>query len=158
MEGQRGDQKGSKIHHPEFIVVTEEYKESSSGGEYKYQSSATFEPFEKLRDVKPSFIVRFACLFSSMILFAAAFCGVFILLGLCVLVLISLAQVPSLNQFAKNYWSMLRKVFVTALGLFVAVFSPVFGFGIIILYFVLVVGGTNDPIFSKFFESSIYKG
>ncbi len=159
MEGHhQGEQNDQKIHQPEFVFVSEESKDTISGGQFKYQSGGKYESFEKLHDIKASFPVRFACLFSSVILFTAAFFGIFILLALCTLVLFSLGRFRSLNNFTKNYWGTIRKVFVTASGLLVAVFSPAFGLGIIVLYFILVAGGMNDPVFSRFFESRLYKG
>lgn len=159
MEGRpQGEQNDQKIHQPEFVVISDEFKESASGGEFQYQSTGQYESFEKLRDIKPSFAVRFAFLLMSLIFYAAAFLGLFILLSLCLLVVVTLGQVKGLNRFTSNYWKTIRKVFVTGSGLLVAVVSPAFGLGIIVLYFILVAGGTNDPVFSKLFESSIYKG
>ncbi|MEM1282647.1 MAG: hypothetical protein AAGG81_03755 [Chlamydiota bacterium] len=157
-ENHQSEQLGQKIHQPEFVVVTEEYKESVSEGQYKYQSGKQYETFEKLNDIRPSFPIRFACLFSSFILFCATIFGFCVFLLFCLSVCLTFGQVESLNNFTKSYWGTIRKVFVTAVGLLVAVFSPAFGLGIIVLYFIMVAGGTSDPVFSKFFESRLYKG
>jgi hypothetical protein len=158
MEGyHQGEQNDQKIHQPEFVILGEESKEEVSGGEFQQQTSHPYESFEKLHDIKPSLGVRFACLLSSYILFLAAILVFFLLLLSLAVVIISVGQSKKVNNLFKKYWEVLRKLIVTASGLLVSVFSPAFGLGIIILYFIIVAGGTNDPIFSRLFESGLYK-
>lgn len=159
MEGRYREEEGDrKIHRPEFVILHEEHRETAAGGQYSQHFTREYESFEKLREIKPSLSVRFACMLSSLILFSLLLIMLFPLIGSLLLVLVTFKQSKQMNALLSKYWLLIRKLFVTAFGLLIAVGSPMFGLGLIIFYFILVVGGTHDPLFSKIFESRIYGG
>lgn len=153
-----GEESDRRVHRPEFVILREEYKETISGGQYRQETRREYETFEKLKDIKPSPSVRFACMLSSLILLSLSLVMALPLLGSLLLVILTFGQSITMKEYLNKYWLLVRKLLVTSLGLFIAVGSPMFGLGLIIFYFVLVVGGTNDPLFSRIFESRIYGG
>lgn len=150
------EKRESSIHHPEFIILTEEHSEQvyhESGSE---QKSEFYQPFEKLEGIQATAGLRIGCLITSFLMLG---CTVFVFLFLMfalILAALTFGQVESLNSMLKKYWSIFRKVFVITMGLTVAVFSPFFGLGLIILYFILFIRSEQDPIFSRFFSTGFY--
>lgn len=143
-------------HRPEFVLIDEGGEEKVYGGSHTFQSSCEFEPLHKLKDVKPTAALRIASLLSSLILYGALVLLIFLFLVHATMFLLTLGLVPFFRLATAKYWDLIKKTFVVASGLFVALFSPHFGLAIIVLYFILTTGGTSDPIFSKLFKSGLY--
>lgn len=156
MDDEDKKSKSTAYHRPEFIIIDEERYEETSRSEGAYQqSSSYYESLNKLHEIKPTLTIRIACLISSLMLFAyTAFIGVLMLLTLA-LVAITFGQAKSAVKGLAYFWSLLIRLFVISSGLFVGLFSPTFGLGIIILFFVLQ-GEKEDPILSRIIKSRFY--
>lgn len=57
------------------------------------------------------------------------------------------------NKQTIRYWKQLKKAVVIALGLFIATLSPAFGFGMILLYFVLQGEEINNSFLNQMMKS-----
>jgi len=150
--------KSNAFHRPEFIIIQEErYEEGHEGEGTHQQSSSYYESLNKLHEIKPTATIRIACFISSLMLFLyTAFIGFLMLITLA-LTIITLGQAKRAVRVSVNLWSLFVKLIVISSGLLVGVFSPTFGLGIIILFFVLQ-GGKEDPILSRIIKSRFYGG
>lgn len=154
MDEEERQPKPQAHHRPEFIIIDEEHYEETREGE---PTGHYYESFNKLHEIKPSMTIRLVCLFSSLVLsLYAALVGVFVLIALA-LTLVTLGQVKSAVLFLTNFWGLFIKLFVIVCGLFVGFFSPTFGLGVIVLFFVLQ-GDKDDPLLSRIIQSRFYKG
>ncbi|MEC7839143.1 MAG: hypothetical protein VX777_03790 [Chlamydiota bacterium] len=155
MESKHPENSNNAMHKPEFIYVGEEYIESEPKGEYRQEDF--YESFSQLHDIKPTIAVRVACLIGSMLVFLLS-----LFMAACVLVsCIFVVGTLGLNQYCKivlaRHWIRFKNFFVIAGGTFVGVFSPLFGLGIVILYFMLK-GQGKDQFFSSFMERHVHRG
>ncbi|MCB1111454.1 MAG: hypothetical protein H7A37_02840 [Chlamydiales bacterium] len=146
MEGD--DQKHE--HRPEFIFIEEDESYQGHGGTH---SQEYFESLKQLQDRSFPFSMR---LFMIATAFAVLLfnCIVILLLLLNGFVIIcSFGLVQQFVETEKKYWRWFRRLWVFFFGLMVAAFNPVFGIGIIMLYFFTQGDDVSDELMGKFVKS-----
>ncbi len=140
------------IHHPEFILIEEE--QSGRQGHGYRRESPDFASFEELSTVHFPFSIRIAALGLSflMLMSVVASLAALILTGSGVAATLGLSR-KVVDLFHKCL-GWLRKAAVLSMGFFVAVFSPSFGFAIIIIYFLLLGEKINHDILKRMLQSA----
>lgn len=140
---------------PDFIFVDREngYEEESFRG---YQQE--FDPtFQKMAVKEYPLILRFFCLiFSALILLVSAVAFLFVIFFF----LANLITFFKMDQFwkqTKNLWVQLKKLFVSGMGLAIAVISPAFGFSIILVYLLLKGATMDEDWVSRMMKERFYR-
>ncbi len=106
----------------------------------------SFHRFEKATYPMP---FRFFTFTASLTLFlSSAILACFLIISLFI-GLLALYQSPTLNGPIHRIWKILRRLLVISLGLFIGSFSPAFGFGIVLLYFIMQGEKLNVSILSR---------
>jgi hypothetical protein len=125
-------------HKPEFIYVDEQ-QERVKRSEMLHDARGDY--YEKLQHIEnfkyPALVLRLLTLVWSVIFALSALllsAGVVFTTALAVLCLFRSAK---FNAWRKKVWDFFRKSLVFSLGTFIATLSPPFGFGVIVLYFML---------------------
>lgn len=134
-------------HHPQFIYI-DETKERAKRQESLHKGKAEYiEKLQRLDSRKYPFIFRFLSL-----LWCFAFAAGAVLLFLLVVLLMPIAlllllRYRRLNAYIQKQWSLMCKLVVFAFGSLFAVVNPPYGFGIIILFFMLKgEDAQNNPL------------
>jgi hypothetical protein len=155
MEDEEKKPKSPTYHRPEFVIIDDDRFEQGHEGEASQEGGSFYESLNKLHEVKPTFSIRIACLISSVLLFMyTAFIGVLMLIAFALMV-VTFGYFKNVVKGFVNFWNLFIKLFVISMGLFVGFFSPTFGLGIIILFFVLQ-GDREDPLLSRIIKSRFY--
>ncbi|NGX43689.1 MAG: hypothetical protein K940chlam7_01989 [Chlamydiae bacterium] len=120
---------------PDFIFVEEE--EGSHGESYTSFQEQFYRSTGLMEKRSYSVALRFAFLVCSLFLLfifciALPFVIIFFLLNL-----LTLFKAMAYWERTKQLWGKAKTVFVTAMGLLIAVFSPPFGMAVIMVYFLL---------------------
>jgi len=140
---------------PDFIFVDSEseYREEAYGG---YQRE--FDPeFQKMAVKEYPLILRFFCLiFSALILLVSAVAFLFVLFFFAGN-LLTFFQMDQFWKQTKNLWEQLKKLFVSGLGLAIAVISPAFGFSIIMVYLLLKGSTMDEDWVSRMMKDRFYR-
>lgn len=138
-------------HHPQFIFIEDERTVES---EEPRGREETEHFFEQLSELQASWPLRLGALVSG------------ILLAGCCLVAMLLTALTGAGVLATLGWhegtkGMFRKcrkwmcrVAAVSVGLFVGVFSPSFGIGIILVYFILLGERINQELFNRVLRTS----
>ncbi len=165
----RPEDSSNAVHKPEFVFLGEEYEELEGSRESRAEFESEgdyFRSFGQLKDVKATFTVRLMCLVSSMVLWIASlFMGVLVVVGLAA-TLATFGQVDGTRRFMGSSWRRFKNFFVIGCGLAVGFLSPVFGLGIVILYFVLQSdeysgsgsGFKDADVFTRILRSKFKRG
>ncbi len=155
--------KAKKIHQPEFILLDKEEEPStfsSNKAQRDYQrqeqqdsqKSDYTETLKKLSHKRLTFPVHMLILLAAITLaIATAITATLAILSFILAGLI-LFQSVQLNHFALYFWQRAYKLFIFTLGLSFAVFTPSFGFGLILLYLSLKGEKVKNTYFSRFFN------
>ncbi len=142
---------------PEFIYIDTDQRYHE---EYFREGPRTAfgASFESLTRREYPLMLRLFCLvFSSLVLFFACFVLAFVLL----FTAINLVTFFTLTDFwkrTKSLWEQLKKLFVSGIGLLVAVVSPAFGFSIIMVYFLLKGARMDEDWVSRMMREKFYRG
>lgn len=134
---------------PEFIYIEDHRVEGEFGPEAEGGYSEYFESIEKLGQAHYPWFLRMLTLLLSIGLAVWSVILALITLALAVLDLITLYKVDNFGKTGKRYRKMMSKTVVGALGCFVATFHPPFGFGIIVLYFMMLGERLSQDMMSK---------
>lgn len=140
------EKKEPKFKLPEFIDIEEE-----TGKEEKFSKEEIYEIFQKLPLGYYPLQHRLLMLFLSILtLVISGFFLFFFVISL----IFSIATFFKLKMFKSNVgilWKNARRMAALSVGFAVAVLSPPFGIGIIMLYFILY----QDKAGTEFFEKII---
>lgn len=150
-EGRKRDS-SEQIHHPEFIIIDEESAEKERIQGRREEGS--FSSFEDLTDVKFPFSIRVVSFGLSLLMLMSAIAAVLGIIGAGLISVLTLGYYErSIALFHRcvNWW---RKSSVLALGFFIAIFSPSFGFTIIIIYFLMLGEKISHDILKKMLYSA----
>ncbi len=124
-------------HQPEFIYIDERQERAKRAESLQKASGAYIEKLQLIDNRKIPFIFRFLSLLWSFA-FAA---GAALLFVLCVVLfpiaILLFFRWERLNAFIKRQWTLMGKLLVFSIGTLIATVNPPYGFGIIVLYFVL---------------------
>ena len=71
-------------------------------------------------------------------------------------VLITFGKISRVKEIQTKCWAMLRRSMVFTLGLFISVFNPVFGMGIITLYYMLLGEKLNEGVTARMFTATSF--
>lgn len=138
---------GDLHHNPKFIIVEEEVFKGHTNERYN-EKDDELKSFEKLKQVKYPILIRIICFFFTLLAFfsaLSAFLGVVISL---ILTLITLGKYPQSQVAFRQCINWLKKSLVFLLGCSIAIFSPHFGFVLIVVYF-LILGEKLDNQFIR---------
>lgn len=148
------EEQPKEIHHPEFIILddSQEYMQRERGGSRR---SEYFTVLQQLNGIKHGWSVRLIAFatFLFMLLSSAFVCVLFVV----ALVFAGLAfyQSAELNKRLRKSWKNVKKMLAISLGLFLAILSPAFGFGVIILYLMLNHENIQQTFFTQVFKDHI---
>ncbi len=142
------------IHKPKFIIIEDEFVKGSAGTWEEGPKEGPYSPFQGLSDVKFSLSLRIISLGLSLLLIlstlvvtiATLFCGL--------LKLITFGRIKRVDDLFTNCYSLMRKSLVLTIGLFIATFSPSFGFAIIIIYFLMIGEKLNQDLLRRLFSTT----
>jgi ABC-type multidrug transport system fused ATPase/permease subunit len=147
-----GQQK--KIHQPEFIILEDDERQETRHSTESSLHQEYIELLKKLNQRKYSWSVRLMTFFGFfflgiLTLVLAFFAAISILIAL-----ISLFRSSEANEYMHKAVRQVKKFLVMTAGMFIGIFSPSLGLGLILLYF-LMQGETLNKVFvSKVFSSS----
>lgn len=140
------DASEQKAKMPDYIYVEEDDQSNAFSAQYKEYYNA----LNRLQKYNYSWGIRLACLFVTalMTVYIALMGLLFLFTG--ALAALMLFRSESANIHFQQYWRRFRRSVVIGLGTCVAIISPAFGFGIVVLYFMLHGDKLNDTFFSRF--------
>lgn len=140
-----------KIHRPEFIILQSDEGEDDLGA-FATAHSEYYDSLKKLNKVQFSVPLRlvialafFVLLFLSVL--ALFFCSISLILST-----VTLFMIKEMNANLYKSWKNVKKVLVFTVGLFLAIFSPALGLGLIVLYFMLLGEQLNKSFVSRLFK------
>jgi len=143
-------EKKRPLHHPEFIDIDDIQDDDLFFEEEDPQHTSSLAWLESVQ--LPPLVRIF-----TMGLSIALFTGSFLLLTLSTLfaitTILTLKQIPFINKNLHRYWRYCKRLFVTALGLVITVFSPPLGMGFIALYFGLQGEDVENNFIGKLFKN-----
>lgn len=150
--GQSHNNPQGHVHHPEFIIVEDDQTTGQKTESQKDTSS--YASFEELSSVRFPFAVRVASFGLSFLMFMSAIAAAIGLFFTGCLILITFGYYDKAKLIFKRCHNWWRKAIVLSLGFFVAVFSPSFGFAIIIIYFLMLGEKINHDILRRMLHSA----
>lgn len=147
-ENEKGKKEEPKRELPEFIVI-EEGEEGEGYGTFGEEQEATFQAFQKIITGKRyPFSLHVWMFFLFLVTLTISCIAVFLLFLSLAIATLTLFQFKAFNNYAMMIWRNFRRMIVFTLGFAIAIFSPPFGFGIILLYFMLY----GDALANQFAE------
>lgn len=124
--------KETPTDNPKVVLLDAESHDGQQSGYFEYQ-----ETIQTLQGQGFPIYLRVVALVFASVLSAIALCLAAVTCMAVLLFLLTLGMSTPIKNMAAKVWLMLRKCLVFTLGLFLAVFNPSFGLGIIALYFML---------------------
>lgn len=153
-QDEHSEEKG-EIKKPEFIYVeTEEYH---AGHEYGGFQEEFKESYQKMGSRQYPIAVRFVCFIGAFFLLFFLLLATPFLIVFTVINVLTLFQWKAWAQKTKQVWKTYSKMFVTVLGLLLAVISPAFGLSVILVYLMMNGQKTDDVWVNRIFEASLKK-
>lgn len=140
-------------HRPEFIYIDERKERERREEVLSDKRSNYFTKLQEIDNIKYPFYMRiFTVIWSVLFALGAiaalvAFMGVFLCAALC------LFRWQRCNSVLAKLSDNFYKLLVFSLGTFIGTVSPPFGFGIIVLYFMLRGEDVENSIFMRFLQS-----
>lgn len=142
-----------KAKMPEFIYV-DSGREEIRGSYQQFSQQEYIQSFQKIGTIHFPISIRFICLLLALVMFlTAAFVSIFVALFF-MLNILTFFQAKQFWAKTKELWIRLKKVIVTAFGALIGVFSPAFGFSIILVYLMLQGGTQNEDWVTRIIRSS----
>jgi hypothetical protein len=145
------EREDKKIRKPEFIIIEDD--NSREDGIFSGPASAQlFDSLKKLRKMKTPWFLRVCTIIvsaSSLIIASSLAC---ILIVSLLLSFICLRQWKHLNFLIEKGWMVCKYLLVTSLGTFIATLYPSFGFGTILLYFLMIGQGLDSNLMKRFMK------
>lgn len=142
---EKSEPKGEKAKIPDYIYVDESPEENPWGDKEEY-----YQTIHKLTGQTYSWGLRVFCAFAAIV----AWLYVLLMLLLSgitgAIAAVALFSSPAINAKFYRFLKLLCRGSAVFLGTFVAIFSPTFGFGILILYFMLQGEKMDERILSRF--------
>lgn len=139
------EDKKSKVHRPEFVILEKEQPESTEQRQNEY-----FEALAIIQKVKPSLGLQIVILLSFVFLLMATLFVLFFFALNAFLAGIFLFQNKEINRYFLQSWKNLKKMFAYLAGGAIGLFSPSLGLGLIVLYFMHEKEPLNQAIMSRF--------
>ncbi len=136
---------------PEFIYVeTEHYDEGHEFGGFQKEFQQSYQKMETKNYPAAVRMVCFVCSFFLILflLLAAPFLLLFVGINL-----LTFFQLKLFWEKTVQLWSMFKRMFVTALGLLIAVLSPAFGLSVIMVYFMMSGGNYERDWVARVFKN-----
>lgn len=130
---------------PDYIYIEEEHRQSSRTEKGDY-----FQTIETLSKKQFSVGLRVLTAFMSIGALAIGLVLAVVCLVSGALAALLFFQSEAFNANFRRHWKWFRRACAFLLGLSVATFSPTFGFGILILYFMLQGEKFDNRIISRF--------
>lgn len=154
---EEGDRRGSEERKlPEFIYIetNQDYREEYFRENPKMEFGRTFESLT--RKEYPLMLRLFCLVFAGFVLSFSLM--VFFFVALFTLInLVTFFTLPQFRKRTKELWLQLKKLFVSGIGLLVAVISPPFGFAIIMVYFLLKGARMEEDWVSRVMSERFYR-
>ena len=145
--------KARKIHQPEFVIL-EGGGESFSSGTTNKEQLEYIETLQKIGKMSFGWPVRIMCLSATIIAAASALVVFFFTVLSVLLASLALFMMKDVNAYMLKAINNLRKLLAITVGLFIAVFSPPLGLGMIVLYFMLHGEALSNGLFNRIFTQN----
>jgi hypothetical protein len=145
------EKKEEPIHQPEFIILDGNAEPESQSSQREY-----FEALNRLESKHYPLSLRFMLLLAAI---AVIFVVLFYILASVMAWLVACLTFFSLETQVDHLhktWKACKRLTVVALGLVVAIFSPAFGLGMMLLYFLMHGENINEGIIGRVFRSGIH--
>lgn len=144
----RPEDNGDKVHTPEYVLLDAE--ESS---EKREETGDAFQTMRGIGAKKFPWSMRIVIILAFVPVLLAAIVTLFALAFTFALAFITFFQSSEMNNNLKKAWETFKSVLAVILGLIIAIFSPAFGFSIIMLYFMLHQQEGRSAYVRRFFQS-----
>lgn len=139
---------------PEFIYIDDiQIEPDQEESRKSTREENLYASINELEKARYPWLLRVLTFFASLvlvvvipILLIVVLCNALFAFGL-------LWKFEPFNKQTIRYWKQLKKAVVIALGLFIATLSPAFGFGMILLYFVLQGEEINNNFLNQMMKS-----
>ncbi len=144
------EEKNKTIHQPEYIILdgNETDGHGASSGEERGEYVEALSRLGKKSFPFAARILIFLTAIGIAVASLIALAGAIVSTLLAGLILFQKAEV---NMYMFKAWANAKKLAVFTLGLIIAIFSPVFGFGIIVLYLMLLGEHLDQSFFKRMF-------
>lgn len=139
---------------PEFIYIDDMGQRAHSKGDQKQEKMQSFESIQQLNKRHYPYGLRIFTFMAALSSFCVAALTFFLVVAVFLIAIVCFFQIEAVNKILSNLWKLFRRGLVFSLGMFIATFSPSFGFGIVFLYFLLNGEKMNNKIISRLFEKS----
>ena len=144
------------IHHPEFVILDGTEDEAKPHPDLLESQREYLEAISRLGSHHYSFPLRFMLFLMSLGVGLAALFYLFATFMALVVSSLTFFSLETQVAHLKKCWKGCKKLAIVALGILVAVFSPPFGLGMILLYFLLHGENIDQGIVGRVFRSSIH--
>jgi hypothetical protein len=132
---------------PDHIIIDDPQADKNSQDKAEF-----FDSFYRMEKRSYPLPFRAFTFTASIILFiCSAIVTLFFVISLGI-GLLGLYQNEALNRPLMKFWGILKKILVFAMGFFLASFNPAFGFGFILLYFMMHGEKVNPILMSRFMK------
>lgn len=144
-QGKDPESKGNEERKlPDFIYVDNgDHYENFQGGAWR-ERKEYLESIQKLGKGKYPFSLRILTFFASLATFFTSCIALILCLPAFIIAALLLFQVKKVNAVLKKYWKLFKRTLVISFGLIISSFSPSIGFGIILLYFLILGEKINN--------------
>ncbi|MGA8164771.1 MAG: hypothetical protein WB791_07085 [Waddliaceae bacterium] len=136
---------------PDFIYV--DIDRGPHGRKYEEFSQHFSESLEEIKGKHYPFGARILCFITALfILFLLVLLLPFLFIFFLINLLTGFKITPFWNQ-TKRAWETIKKISVLMTGLAIAVFSPILGFSVLIVYFFMTGKEVDDQFVARFMKS-----
>ena len=140
-----------KIQKPEFIYVeTEDYNAGHEFGGFQEEFK---QSYEKMGTRQYPAAVRFVCFVSAFFLAFFLLLATPFLLFFVGVNILTFFQWDSFSTRTQQVWETYSKMFVTTIGLLIAVISPALGLSVILVYLMMKGQKTDNMWVNRIFEA-----
>lgn len=140
-----------RVHRPEYVILESE-------DNLRSEQEGSQEAFQAIKEVGTrnyTLSVRLFSLFSlSIVVILSCFLLLYLIFAAAAASL-AFFQNVTLNNLFKGSWGMFKNALAVILGLTVSIFSPSFGFSIIMLYTILHQNEYASSYFKYFFKPPV---
>jgi hypothetical protein len=153
------EEEKTEVKRPEFIIIDE--RDGTTQKTY-YSSEYSWQPVKyvetRKEEVKSSSVsLRFLC-FLGLVFCVIFGTGIFLLsLVLTFLSLVNLFQNKNLNEGAWSFWKLWISTVIISLAFIIGLIVPTIGVGLIVFYFSLIGGKSEDNFLHKIFRQTFHQ-
>ena len=148
------ESEGPHIHRPEFIILESEEEQGQSPHAQKIHSEY-FETIQGLNKIQFPWTLRILIFFTLFFVLIGTVIVTFFFIISLLFAALAFFQSKTMNDNMVKSWKNVKKLCVFSAGMFLAIFSPALGLGLIVLYLMLQGEHLNKAIMERLFKTKL---